>query len=79
MKKEDSVCIEDFCGYAEPGHFFTQFWADYYPSEKVVRFGGDWREIPNLKATRKPSLALVHRWVKASMAVILLAPSWLFW
>lgn len=64
---KDGICIEDFCGYAEPGHFFTQFWADYFPQERVTRFGGDWREVPDLPSQRKPTVNAVHKWAKENI------------
>lgn len=44
----DSICIEDFCGYTEPGHFPSQYWADYVPSTGILSFGGDWSFMPDL-------------------------------
>lgn len=49
------LCIEDFSGYIEPGHFFTQYWADYNPVTGLLSFGGDWSDVPDLLVSSKPT------------------------
>jgi hypothetical protein len=47
----DSICIEDFAGNNnEPG-----YWADYYPQEGIVVFGGSWCDEPNWIIDHKPT------------------------
>lgn len=46
-----SVCIIDFAGNnRQPG-----CWCDYYPEEKITRFGGFWCDVPDLITEREPS------------------------
>jgi hypothetical protein len=59
---EKDVCIVDFNGYSQPGHFPVSFWADWDGS-KVV-FGGDWQEIPDMPTDKEPTEDEVHAWVK---------------
>jgi hypothetical protein len=54
-KKEKSICVFDFYGYAQPGHFLTSMWAFWHPSRGIVRFGGDWSHIPDMIAKTEPS------------------------
>lgn len=60
----ESVCVKDFCGYTHPGHFPVSFWADYYPEYGITRFGGDWRELPDMPSKRQPSDAKIKAWLK---------------
>ena len=53
--KGKSVCVEDFCGYTKVGHFFTQFWAFYFPESKVILFGGDLWEVPPIFSDTEPT------------------------
>jgi hypothetical protein len=56
-----SVCVEDFCGYTALGHFPISFWADYYPAERVTRFGGDWCDVPDLHGDQ-PTAEQCNEW-----------------
>ena len=60
--REDTICIEDFCGYTSPGHFFTQFWADWSKSEEMLFFGGDWDKIPPMPAVKEPTADDAYTW-----------------
>lgn len=57
-----SICVFDFCGYSEPGHFPISMWADW-DGEKTV-FGGDWQDIPDMLGTKEPSEEEVLAWVR---------------
>ena len=50
-----TICIIDFCGYFEPGHMPTTFWADWHPETKLITFGGDWWEIAPVLSETEPS------------------------
>lgn len=60
----ESICIVDFGGscwfIGEP---VVNYWADYFPSDKVVRFGGLWRTVPDMPALIEPTEAQVYEWV----------------
>lgn len=64
MPDKPSVCIVDFCGRNSADHSHISFWADWYPDEKIVRFGGAWWGIPDMpwKAKRAPSDKTVTAW-----------------
>lgn len=51
--KPIDICVFDFCGYLEPGHFPISMWADWDGEE--VTFGGEWVNIPPLKTRKKPT------------------------
>ena len=56
------VVITDFNGYTSPGHHLVSFWAEYDGAE--VTFGGDWGDVPPMKASRRPSVARVKAWAR---------------
>jgi hypothetical protein len=64
--------VVDFSGYTSPGHFPTSFWAEWNRDEKQVHFGGDWHDVPLMKAKRRPTQAQVYkhanRWMKKFLA-----------
>lgn len=64
MTESFSVCVEDVCC---GGRFPTSYWADWFPVEGLVRFGGDWSCIPEMPAETEPALKDVHRWVNVYM------------
>ena len=61
MQNKD-VCVFDFCGYSEPGHFPVSMWADW-DGEKTM-FGGEWQGIPEMTGRAEPSEEEVVQWVK---------------
>lgn len=63
-----SVCVEDFCGYSQPGHFPTQFWADYFPQLGFTRFGGDHWNVPDMPCTCEPSEEEIKAWTIRHLA-----------
>jgi len=50
---DESICIIDWCG----GYKNGGFWCDYFPNENIVKFGGEWSDVPNLIIDRKPTQA----------------------
>ena len=47
----EAICIIDYAGnYKYPG-----FWCDYFPHEQIVKFGGDWYDIPSMKIDHQPT------------------------
>lgn len=48
---DNSICIIDFAG----NHKYGGFWADYFPQEKKVKFGGEWYDIPDMEVDHRPS------------------------
>jgi hypothetical protein len=65
--RTDSIYIEDFNGYLEPGHLRVSFWADYHPATGHTVYGGDWCGVPDLITRSKPSLEQVHAHAKLHM------------
>lgn len=69
----ESICISDFCG---TGHYIAgggvrqksiypcQFWADWWPKEKAVTFGGFWFLVPNMPAETEPTEEAVEAWAE---------------
>ena len=55
IQTNSPICVEDFSGHIEPGHFFTQYWADYDPLTHILSFGGDWNFMPDLFVSVKPT------------------------
>ena len=54
----DSVCIIDFAGNArQAGH-----WCDWYPAEKVVRFGDYWCDVSDMPAKTEPTEEQCEAW-----------------
>jgi hypothetical protein len=64
----EDICIEDFNGYISPGHFPTSFAADWCPIDKVVRFTGDWSDVPDMPAEQAPSDTEVNKWAEDYIA-----------
>ena len=64
MNSNNSICIVDFCGYIYPGHFPYSVWADYYPDKKVMTFGGEWCEVPDMPCSTKPTEEIAEKWAK---------------
>lgn len=76
----ESVCVADFCGtYHHELKFDPQgrivavasshsmsYWADYWPSLGVTRFGGAWFDVPDLHSSIEPTEAQIEAHVKAS-------------
>lgn len=56
----NNICITSFqkCDKS------VLLWADWHPDEKVVKFGGDWRDIPDMPAETCPSEEEVTIWVQ---------------
>lgn len=46
-----SICIIDWCG----GYKYCGFWADYFPNENKVKFGGEWYDVPDLSINHEPT------------------------
>lgn len=59
-----AVCIEDFCGTACRG-IPCSFWADYLPWLQVVRFGGDWADVPDMPSEEEPTSEVVNKWAES--------------
>lgn len=57
---EKDICIVDFAGYSEPGHFPVSVFADW--DGMVVRFGGDWEGIPDMPSDEEPTEDQVFAW-----------------
>jgi len=55
------TCIVDFAGNNNQ----TGFWYDYIESEKLVRFGGSLRSIPDLKIEIVPSEDDCEEWINS--------------
>jgi len=51
MAREESICIIDWCG----GGKNSGYWSDYFPYENVVKFGGEWWDIPDLIIDHQPT------------------------
>jgi hypothetical protein len=61
----ESICIEDFCGswHGMP----VSFSADYFPTESLCYFTGDWdssTEIPPMPSASVPTEADVYVWAR---------------
>jgi hypothetical protein len=59
---EPSVCIEDFCGYTNPGHFPISFAADYFPRLGFTRFTGAWWNVPDMESDHEPTEDEISAW-----------------
>lgn len=55
MMTTETICLIDFCGYSEPGHFPTSYWADWNPATKLITFGGEWQEISPVMSETEPT------------------------
>lgn len=40
------ICVYDFEGYTEIGHFPVSVWADWDPESGLLYFGGGWNISP---------------------------------
>jgi hypothetical protein len=67
--ENNPVCIEDFCGYSEPGHFPVQYWADWYPQTGFCYFGGDWSDVYPHHFHKQPTAEQAAEYVKAARIV----------
>ena len=67
MAANNPICIVDFCGYYEPGHFPLQFWAFWFPAEAIVKFGGDWGvdDLADMPASCEPAEDEVYAWARS--------------
>ena len=63
-RDETSVCIEDFCGYSNPGHFPTSMSADYFPRLGFTRFTGEWWNVPDMPSDSEPTELDVNKWAR---------------
>ena len=61
---EASVCIVDFCGSC--AGLPCSFWADWWTDAKVVTFGGDWYEVPDMPSAEEPTQEAVSEWAHAN-------------
>ncbi len=46
------------------GNEETEYWADWYPLDKKVIFGGTWEGIPDMPADIEPDEELTRLWVE---------------
>ena len=60
----ESVCIVDIWGDDDEGNEISLS-ADWYPSEGLVRFSGDWEEVPAMHARTQPTGDQIHEWARA--------------
>lgn len=71
----NSVCVFDFNGYSEPGHYPIAQWADYIPGVRAgdeatdsrVVFGGDWSDVPDWIVDHEPTEEEVLAHVKRAI------------
>jgi len=61
--KQESICIEDFCGRCDG--FPCSFWADWWVDDKVVTFGGEWGDVPDMPSETEPTNEAVNNWARA--------------
>jgi hypothetical protein len=59
-----SICIVDWNGRYKPSGFPGTFWADYWPNEKVVTFGGDWSDVPDMPSAVEPTEQEIWNWIE---------------
>lgn len=62
----DSICVEDFCG--SDGVGVTSFSCDYFPTEGLLHFTGDWNtltEIPPMPSVVVPTIRDAYTWAHA--------------
>jgi hypothetical protein len=57
-----SICVEDFNGYSEPGHFPISYWADWDPDKQMLYFGGDWAHVLPMPSATLPTAEQAHEW-----------------
>lgn len=76
MNTAPSVCVADFCGRLRHNGYDIypyQEWADWWPDQKVVTFGGAWSEgptpVPDMPANIKPSEAVIQAWIDRHWSV----------
>lgn len=54
MRCDDWICVYDICaGNCYP--FPANLYADWSPSQKLLRFGGNWSDIPDVPMDHEPS------------------------
>jgi hypothetical protein len=68
-KDEPSICIEDFCGYTQPGHFPISFAADYFPRLGFTRFTGAWWNVPDMESMREPTEVETSAWARSHVTI----------
>jgi hypothetical protein len=62
-----SVCIVDFAGnYNTPG-----FWADWFPEEKILHFGGAWGWYDPIYCPKEPTEDFVYQYANRTTRAIL--------
>jgi hypothetical protein len=66
--EQESICIEDFCGYSNPGHFPTTFSADWFPAESLTHFTGEWCDCPPMPSATQPTEEDVWNWARKHSA-----------
>lgn len=62
--KPESVCIVDFCGRCSLLGHGVDFSADWYPAKGIVRFSGNWGDVPDMPAKTQPTHDDVYAWVE---------------
>ena len=72
--ENSSVCVADFMGSChhygsiEPTikmawSHYTSYWAFWFPTERKVKFGGDWHKVPEMPTgIEEPSEEEVYKW-----------------
>ena len=58
---DESVCIVDFCGTYNHTRKCS-FWANWWIAAKVVTFGGEWGEVPDMPSGTEPTPKAVNKW-----------------
>ena len=72
MPEDNSVCVIDFCGrckrkignvsYSDE----TTFSADYFPSEQLLYFTGEWgKDIPAMPSDKVPTESQAYEWARS--------------
>lgn len=62
--KKDWVCVYDFGGTCSLLHHVVNLTAWWSPSRKIVAFGNNWHDVPDMPASSEPTEAAVDRWVR---------------
>lgn len=60
----ESVCIVDWNGTVSKLGITVCVCADWYPSEKVCKFGGVWGDVPLMPCEEEPTEEQVEAWVR---------------
>jgi hypothetical protein len=67
----DENCIVDFAGSCWAlGMPAASYWADWDPTNKIVRFGGLWHNVPDMPAETKPSEEDVIAWEEKHPSIL---------